>query len=75
MASEHLILRIEGLQSEREKAGIKRFLEGVEGVTWTCVDGEAGTVVVLYDPEVTSQDSVLGALVEAGYEVRRFFTV
>lgn len=75
VASENLILRIEGIQSEREKAEVKRFLEAVEGVTWTCIDGEAGMVVVLYDPEQTSQDTLLGALVEAGYEVKRFFTV
>lgn len=74
MGSENLILRIDGLQSEEDRMDVKRALEDVAGVKWVCVDGEAGTAVVIFDPERIPQDNLINVVMEMGYAVKRFFS-
>jgi copper chaperone CopZ len=73
VGSENLVLRIEGIRSEDDRLEVKRILEGIEGVSWACVDATAGTAVVIFDPDHTSQDELINAVMEAGYTVKRFF--
>lgn len=73
MGSENLILRIEGIRSEDDRMEVKRVLENINGVSWVCVDGTAGTAVVIFDPDETLQDELINAVMEAGYAVKRFF--
>ncbi|MGB9803869.1 heavy-metal-associated domain-containing protein [Desulfofundulus sp.] len=73
MGSENLLLRIEGIRSEDDRLEVKKVLEDINGVSWVCVDGTAGTAVVIFDPELTPQDELINAVMEAGYTVKRFF--
>ena len=58
-------LKIDGMSCGHCVAGVKKALEGLDGVTVENV--AVGTATVAYDPALASPDKIAGAVTDAGY--------
>ena len=64
-----LALRVEGMKCGRCVSWVHDVLKRLPGVEVKHV--EVGAARIAHDPTVTSEDAILGALWEAGYQPRK----
>ena len=60
-------LKIDGMSCQHCVAGVKKAVDGVEGVSSS--DITVGAAKVIYDEVKTSRDSIVDAVKNAGYSV------
>ncbi len=70
MAEQNIAFNVEGMTSEDSAESIKNSLTMLNGVIEVIVDIDTRRVVVEYDEERLSDETIKGTIEDAGFEVK-----
>lgn len=67
MATERLVLDVNGMHCSSCGMLVDEALEDLPGVTWAATSVRGGTTVVDHDPALTGTEALLAAITDLGY--------